>query len=139
MDEDRIAGSAQQIKGSAKEAAGNFVGDATLQAEGAAERAAGTVREAAGSLKDAARGSEESPQAEVRHLREEVDEIAAETAAANAKVEGYVRQADAVMNRQTDAVASAIRDYPLVALGGAAIAGYLLGRLTSGTTYIYRR
>ena len=136
MDEDRVAGSAERAQGSAKQAAGNLFGDVRLQAEGAAERAAGAVREAAGAAREAA---EDSPAAEVRHLREEVDGIAVETAVSEAKAESYARRADAAVDRRIEAVADVVRDHPLLAAGGAALLGYLLGRLTGGATHIYRR
>ena len=44
MDKDRIAGSANQVKGSVKEAIGKVTGDTKTQAEGAAEKAAGKVQ-----------------------------------------------------------------------------------------------
>ncbi|MBV1800105.1 CsbD family protein [Siccirubricoccus sp. G192] len=144
MDEDRIAGSAQQAKGSAEAAAGRVLGDAKLQAEGAADHAAGTVRNAAGGAKDAAREAGESAQTEIRHLREELDEVSAEPvaprlAAASARVDAYARQAEAAVARRSDALADLVWDHPLAAISGAAIAGYFLGRLTKGATYIYRR
>ena len=55
MDKDRIAGSAQQIKGSIKEAAGKAVGDTKLQTEGEADQAEGKIRNAVGGLKDTLR------------------------------------------------------------------------------------
>jgi uncharacterized protein YjbJ (UPF0337 family) len=144
MDEGRIAGSAQQAKGSAEAAAGRVLGDAKLQAEGAADHAAGTVRSAVGGAKDAAREAGESAETEVRHLREELDEVSAEPvaprlAAASAQVDAYARQAEAAVTRRSDALADLVRDHPLAAISGAGLAGYLLGRLTKGATYIYRR
>ena len=55
MDKDRIAGSAQQIKGSIKEAAGKAVGDTKLQTEGEADQAEGKIWTAVGGLKDTLR------------------------------------------------------------------------------------
>ena len=55
MDKDRIAGSAQEIKGAVKVAAGKVLGDAKLQAEGQADKANGKVQNLVGGLKDAAR------------------------------------------------------------------------------------
>jgi uncharacterized protein YjbJ (UPF0337 family) len=55
MDNDRIAGAAQQAKGSVKEAIGKITGDAKAQAEGRAEKTAGKVQNAAGGVKDMAR------------------------------------------------------------------------------------
>ena len=55
MDKDRIAGSAQQLKGKLKEEAGKALGDAKLQSEGKADKAEGKIRNAVGSVKDAVR------------------------------------------------------------------------------------
>jgi uncharacterized protein YjbJ (UPF0337 family) len=55
MDNDRIEGSAQKIKGAIKDAAGKVTGDAKLQGEGKADKAEGTVKNAFGSAKDTAR------------------------------------------------------------------------------------
>ena len=55
MDKDRVAGSAQQIKGKIKEVAGKALGDAKLEGEGKADKAAGKVRNAVGGVKDAIR------------------------------------------------------------------------------------
>jgi uncharacterized protein YjbJ (UPF0337 family) len=52
MDKDRIAGSAQQIKGKVKEAAGKALGDAKLESDG---KAAGKIRNTVGGVKDAVR------------------------------------------------------------------------------------
>jgi len=55
MDQDRIAGSAKQIKGSIKEAVGEAVGDTKLQSEGEADQAEGKIQSAVGGLKDTLR------------------------------------------------------------------------------------
>jgi uncharacterized protein YjbJ (UPF0337 family) len=52
MDKDRIAGSAQEIKGKVKEVAGKVLGDAKLQSDGKADQAAGKVQNAVGGVKD---------------------------------------------------------------------------------------
>jgi len=56
MDEDRIAGSAQQIKGAVKQVAGKALGDAKLEADGKADKIEGKARNAIGGLKDTLRG-----------------------------------------------------------------------------------
>ena len=56
MDEDRIAGSAQQIKGAVKQVAGKALGDAKLEADGKADKIEGKVQNAVGGLKDTLRG-----------------------------------------------------------------------------------
>ena len=54
--EDRIAGSAKQVKGAIKEVVGKAVGDAKLQSEGKADKTAGKIQNAIGSLKDTLKG-----------------------------------------------------------------------------------
>ena len=53
MNKDRIAGSAEEIKGSIKETVGKAVGDAKLQSDGKTDKVAGKVQNAIGGLKDA--------------------------------------------------------------------------------------
>ncbi len=55
MDEDRLKGMGNQIKGAVKEGIGKVTGDAKTQAEGAADKAKGKVQSAVGGAKDAAR------------------------------------------------------------------------------------
>ena len=56
MDKDRIAGSAQQIKGAVKQVAGKALGDAKLEADGKADKIEGKALNAIGGLKDTLRG-----------------------------------------------------------------------------------
>jgi uncharacterized protein YjbJ (UPF0337 family) len=56
VDEDRVKGIGNQIKGSVKEAAGKLTGDAKLETEGKADKVAGKVQNAVGGLKDTLRG-----------------------------------------------------------------------------------
>jgi uncharacterized protein YjbJ (UPF0337 family) len=58
MDEDRVKGAAQKVKGKLKEAAGHAVGDEKLKAEGRADQVAGKVRNAVGGVKDAVRDAD---------------------------------------------------------------------------------
>ena len=58
MDEDRVKGAAQNMKGKVKEAAGRAVGDEKLKAEGKADQVAGKVRNAVGGVKDAIRDAD---------------------------------------------------------------------------------
>ena len=53
---DRVAGSAEQLKGATKEGAGKILGDTKLQAEGRAEQAAGKAQNTVGGVKDTLRG-----------------------------------------------------------------------------------
>jgi len=56
MDNDRIKGAAEQVKGAVKEAAGKAFGDKKLETEGKTDKAAGQVQSAVGGFKDAVRG-----------------------------------------------------------------------------------
>lgn len=53
MNNDRIEGSAKQVKGATEEVIGKATGDAKLQADGNADKAAGKVQNAIGGVKDA--------------------------------------------------------------------------------------
>jgi len=52
-DEDRVEGSAKQMKGNLKTGAGKVLGDSKLQAEGKSEKAEGKLQNAIGGIKDA--------------------------------------------------------------------------------------
>jgi uncharacterized protein YjbJ (UPF0337 family) len=56
MDEDRIVGSAKQVKGTIKEVVGKAVGDAMLESEGKADKIEGKIQNAVGDLKDTLKG-----------------------------------------------------------------------------------
>ena len=53
---DRVAGSAEQMKGSLKEGVGSLIGDTKLQAEGRADKVEGKVQNTYGGVKDTLRG-----------------------------------------------------------------------------------
>ena len=55
MDDDRVKGAAQNVKGKIKEGLGHAVGDEKLKAEGRADQVAGKIRNAVGGVKDAIR------------------------------------------------------------------------------------
>ena len=56
MDQDRVVGSAKQIKGTVKRVAGKAVGDAKLETEGNADKIEGQVQNAIGGVKDTLKG-----------------------------------------------------------------------------------
>lgn len=58
MDDDRIKGSAQNIKGKVKEAAGDLMGDSKMKTEGKADQVAGKVKNTIGGAKDAIRDAD---------------------------------------------------------------------------------
>src|SRR3712207_2952063 len=53
---DRVAGSAEQMKGSVKEGVGSLIGDTKLQAEGRADKVEGKAQNTVGGIKDTLRG-----------------------------------------------------------------------------------
>ena len=53
MDEERVKGSTQKVKGRIKDTAGQALGDSKLQGEGKADKAEGSLRNTAGGIKDA--------------------------------------------------------------------------------------
>ncbi len=55
VDENRITGAADKIKGAVKEGIGNLTGDEKLKAEGVADKAKGHAESAVGGAKDTAR------------------------------------------------------------------------------------
>ncbi len=55
MDDDRIEGSAKNMKGKLKEGIGKVTGDAKLEGEGKGDQAAGKVQNAVGGIKDSFR------------------------------------------------------------------------------------
>ena len=144
MDEDRIAGAAQETAGNARQAAGAALGDAKLQAEGKADQAAVAVANAVGGAKDAVRDWGDDVQGELAHLRGEVarlmrERVAPALAGAAETAEGYARQAGDVVARRSERASAAIEERPLLAAGLVAAVGYLLGRLASGTPRVRRR
>ena len=52
MDNDRIEGKANEVKGSIKEALGKVTGNEKVEAEGAAQKAAGKAQNTVGEAKD---------------------------------------------------------------------------------------
>lgn len=99
-------------------------------------------------LKDQAASSAErvgdDAHAELAKLRAQVEKLMQERvtpalAEAADQVQGYaVRARDAVEER-ADALSDTVKERPLVAVGIAALGGYLIGRLMGGNTYVYPR
>ena len=144
MDNDRIAGSAQKLGGSAKDAVGGALGDTKLQAEGKADKAAGALRNAAGGAKDSARDLADDAQGELARLRGEVDRLTREKitpalADAAGTAEDYARRAQDAFAEQSERLSEVVRERPLLAVGLGLAAGYLVGRLMGGNTYVYPR
>jgi uncharacterized protein YjbJ (UPF0337 family) len=135
MDEDRIAGSAQQAKGKAEAAAGRLTGETKLRVEGRADETAGTLRSTAGGIKDTSRGVADDPRSEVEQLRAKVKQLSTEPA--TPRLDAAAEAADHY-GEQLDRALDVIRERPLAAVGAAAAVGFLLGRLMSGNSYVYR-
>jgi uncharacterized protein YjbJ (UPF0337 family) len=58
MDENRIDGKADKLKGNVKEALGKATGDRSMQAEGMIDQAKGAVKDAFGKAKDEIRAED---------------------------------------------------------------------------------
>ena len=56
MDDDRMKGSAKNLKGSVKEGAGKVLGDSKLETEGKGDKLTGKIQNAIGGIKDALTG-----------------------------------------------------------------------------------
>ncbi len=81
---------------------------------------------------------------ELSRLRAQVERLVEERvtpalAGAADQVSDYARSARETIEDQADALSGTVRDRPLVAVGVAALGGFLIGRLLGGTTYIYNR
>ena len=59
VDDDRVKGSAKNLKGSIKEGAGKLTGDSKLEAEGKGDKIGGKIQNAIGGIKDALRGKKD--------------------------------------------------------------------------------
>ncbi len=74
MDEDRISGTAQEMKGKAKEAIGNMAGDAKSQAEGYVDQISGAAQRTFGQARDTLRDAAGSLQEQAGTLGDYIDE-----------------------------------------------------------------
>lgn len=86
-------------------------------------------------LADDARAELARLRAQVERLME--DRVTPALGQAADTVEDYTRRARARFDDSAHAVTDAVRDRPLLSLAVAALGGYLLGRLTGHTTYVY--
>jgi len=73
--------------------------------------------------------------AQVERLMEE--KVTPALAGAADQVQDYANRARDSIEHQADALSGTVRDRPLLAIGVAAAAGWLLGRLMAGNTYVY--
>jgi ElaB/YqjD/DUF883 family membrane-anchored ribosome-binding protein len=84
----------------------------------------------------------EDARAELARLRAQVERLMEERVtpalgSAADTVEDYSRRARETLEENADALSDTVRQRPLMAIGAAAIGGWLLGRLMGGTTYVY--
>ena len=93
MDEDRITGTAKDLKGQVKEGVGRFTGDDKTQAEVIAYQATGTAQRALGQARDSLRDAADVVSDQASSIGEYLDETIHErplTALLAAGAIGYV-------------------------------------------------
>ncbi len=93
MDEDRITGTAQELKGKVKEGVGNLAGDNKAQAEGYVDQLGGAAQRTLGQARDTLRDAADSLQEQAGSIGEYIDETIHErplTALLAAGAIGYV-------------------------------------------------
>lgn len=86
----------------------------------------------------------EDAREELARLRAQVERLMQERvtpalAGAADTVQDYASRARHTIEDQADAISETVRERPLMAVAVAAVAGYLLGRLMGGNTYVYQR
>ncbi|WP_431271485.1 hypothetical protein [Dankookia sp. P2] len=110
-------------------AANDFSNDARNlknQAEASATRVGDDAKEELAKLR-----------AQVERLMEE--RVTPALAGAADQVQDYATRARETIEDQADAISDTVRERPLTAVAVAAAAGYLIGRLMGGNTYVYPR
>jgi ElaB/YqjD/DUF883 family membrane-anchored ribosome-binding protein len=99
-------------------------------------------------LKDQAAASSErvsdDAREELAKLRAQVerlmqDRVTPALAGAADQVQDYAHRAREAVEDQAGALSETVREKPLMAIGIAALGGYLIGRLMGGNTYVYPR
>ena len=93
MDEDRITGTANDLKGQVKEGIGRVTGDTKTQAEGMTDQATGTAQRALGQARDSLRDAADVVSDQASSIGEYLDETIHErplTALLAAGAIGYV-------------------------------------------------
>ena len=99
-------------------------------------------------LKDQAAASTDrvagDAQEELAKLRSQVerlmqDRVTPALAGAADQVQDYANRARDAVEERADALSETVREKPLVAIGVAALGGYIIGRLMGGNTYVYPR
>lgn len=90
---------------------------------------------AVGAMADDARTELARLRAQVERLMQE--RVTPALAGAADTAEDYARRARETIEEQADYISSTVRERPLLAIGVAAVAGYVIGRLMGGNTYVY--
>ena len=93
MDQDRVTGTVQDLKGQAKETVGKVVGDAKTQAEGYSEHLMGAAERTLGQARDTVREAANTVQEQAATIGEYIDETVQErplTALLAAGAVGYI-------------------------------------------------
>jgi len=67
------------------------------------------------------------------------DRVTPALAGAADQVQDYANRARDAVEERADALSDTVREKPLMAVGIAALGGYLIGRLMGGNTYVYPR
>ena len=86
----------------------------------------------------------DTAQDELARLRVQVERLMEERvtpalAGAADQVSDYANRARETIEDQAESFAETVRERPLLAIGVAVAAGYLVGRLMGGNTYVYPR
>lgn len=117
--------------------AANDFSDDARRLKSQAEASASKVAESASKTGDDAKDELAKLRAQVERLMQ--DRVTPALAGAADQVQDYASRARETIEDQADALSDTVRERPLVALGIAAAAGYLIGRLMGGNTYVYPR
>lgn len=85
----------------------------------------------------------EDAHAELARLRAQVerlmqDRVTPALGSAAATAEDVAHRARATIEENASALSNTVRERPLLAISLAALGGWLLGRMTGGTTYVYQ-
>ncbi|MCW8307916.1 CsbD family protein [Acidiphilium sp. PA] len=116
MDEDELKGAAKDIGGKIKDGVGGLTGDESLQAEGKADQLAGKAQKLYGSAKETISEAAEAASEAFTSHKPHFDST----------TNSYVD--DSLMGRASDM----IKEQPLLAMLGTAVAGYALAFLLHG-------
>jgi ElaB/YqjD/DUF883 family membrane-anchored ribosome-binding protein len=111
---------------------------------GAANDLSGDARRLADQASASANRVATDAQEELARLRSQVERLMQERvtpalAGAADQVSDYASRARETIEDQAETLSETVRERPLLAVGIAVAAGYLVGRLMGGNTYVYPR